>query len=222
MSFILILALLIRFPPDDKSNSNLSAPGDGCASQAWRGNFAEARAFFKMKHALPLKSITDKQKARFWSRVVKSEDPHGCWDWTGYRRGNYGRLELNGHKHGAHKISYVIHFGPVPPKKCVLHKCDNPPCCNPKHLRLGTQLQNVEDMFKKGRDHHASGPFSKERLLAAARGERNAGAKLKEGQVLELRKLHRSGFRPTDLAPQFGISNVQFWNIVSRRCWRHI
>jgi hypothetical protein len=104
---------------------------------------------------------------RFWSKVVKSDDPDGCWIFTGShgssiknRHKSYGSVNLRGAteqerflyvRSGAHVISWTIHFGRVPDGFDVLHKCDNRRCVNPEHLFLGTNQDNMDDMVAKGR-----------------------------------------------------------------------
>lgn len=79
----------------------------------------------------------------------------GCWLWLG-AWSTYGYGKVN--KHGkvvteAHRMFYEDRFGPIPDGMQVLHKCDTPPCCNPDHLFLGTQADNMRDMHRKGRWH---------------------------------------------------------------------
>lgn len=69
----------------------------------------------------------------------------------------YGRVMIrdNGGTELSHRIAWILVNGPVPPETpCVLHACDNPPCCNPAHLFLGTNDDNVADMVAKGRQAH--------------------------------------------------------------------
>lgn len=86
---------------------------------------------------------------RFLEKVDKSGS---CWVWTGYRvQFGYGIITTAKRRERAHRVSYRLHVGPIPDGLLVLHKCDNPPCVNPDHLFLGTDLDNKEDCKRKGR-----------------------------------------------------------------------
>ena len=91
---------------------------------------------------------------RFWSKVVKSKHPDGCWVWTG-ARGSKGYGSLARGERGltrlTHRISWEMHHGPIPDGMCVCHHCDSPPCIRPDHLFLGTDSDNMRDMNAKGR-----------------------------------------------------------------------
>lgn len=90
----------------------------------------------------------------FWLRVKKGT-PDECWLWTGARDTfGYGRVQLgrNSKRITASRTSWIIHNGPLESSKIlVCHKCDNPPCCNPNHLFVGTHLDNIRDAARKGR-----------------------------------------------------------------------
>lgn len=87
---------------------------------------------------------------RFMSRVAV--DPDGCWLWTGLAdQHGYGRIHFEGRVTRAHRVSWMIHEGPIPEGQKVLHRCDTPACVRPDHLFLGTQADNMADMNAKGR-----------------------------------------------------------------------
>jgi hypothetical protein len=89
---------------------------------------------------------------RFWERVDASAGESACWPYTGATRANgYGRLILRGKHELAHRMAYRFARGKIPDGLFVCHRCDNPPCCNPDHLFLGTHQDNVDDKTRKGR-----------------------------------------------------------------------
>jgi hypothetical protein len=88
---------------------------------------------------------------RFWSKVDKSGE---CWLWTAYRdHSGYGIFGLNGRNQRAPRVAYELLVGPIPQGMYILHSCDNPPCVNPSHLRVGTNLENVQDKMNRGREY---------------------------------------------------------------------
>lgn len=87
----------------------------------------------------------------FWSGVHKGK-PDECWPWRGLKSG-YGGMKLWGQTYPAHRIAYELTYGAIPMTKFICHKCDNPPCCNPAHLFLGTHKNNSDDMAAKGRGY---------------------------------------------------------------------
>lgn len=159
----------------------------------------------------PLRSLTD----RFWEKVDR-RGPDDCWEWTasrdkpGYGRLGTGRRSNKGNVETmAHRISYQIHHGPIPDNLLVLHKCDNPPCVNPKHLFLGTQLENVQDMIAKGRQKTSN-------------GDTDPHAKLDKSKVVIIREMVQRRVPYIQIAQDFHISVSLIEKIVSRRVWKHI
>ena len=139
----------------------------------------------------------------------------GCWEWQGCKnKQGYGHLldSENNRTTTAHRYFYAQYLGtPIPAGFQVLHRCDNPACVYPKHLFLGTQQDNVDDMISKGR-------MTDKRV-----GVDNYRAKLTEEQVLEI----RASYIPmktslVELGKKYGVTAQSIKGIVSRRSWKHI
>jgi hypothetical protein len=147
---------------------------------------------------------------RLWPRIRKTE---GCWEWKGTRsRGSkgYGVIGLGPGAGNAfvHRLVYELLVGPVPDGLCVLHHCDNPPCCRPDHLFLGTRGDNAEDRHAKGRDY---------------RGPRPWATKLTAEQVAAIwREYRASGIGHKRLAKKHGVSASAVRHILRGQTWRHV
>lgn len=132
--------------------------------------------------------ITDLE--RFENKIFYS--PCGCWYWTGTTNiVGYGRFSFEGKNHLAHRVSYLLHKGQLN-NLFVLHSCDNRLCVNPAHLCLGTQQNNVDDMFSKNRGRKMS-------------GERHHLAKFSNQQVIEMRSL-KNKMSHNKIAKKYGAS----------------
>ena len=142
---------------------------------------------------MPYADLTPKDVERFWSKVDTSAGPDGCWPWTaakvkfgyGYfsvRRGGRTRTWR------AHRVAYEQAYETDPGDMVVLHGCDNPWCCNPKHLSLGTHQDNENDKVSKGRQ---------------AKGERYSSSKLTEEMVREIRRAREAGESGPSLAKRY-------------------
>lgn len=149
----------------------------------------------------------DKLTERFNSRLSKmSRD--GCWIWDGARTsGGYGCLLVGDKLMQAHRYAYWRATGQHPRRKKVCHRCDVKRCCNPKHLFLGTQLDNMRDCVRKGR---------------FAVGERNNKTFLTTSDVRLLRRMYKQGWTQTQLAKRFALSSPGIHHIVTNRTWKHI
>lgn len=106
-------------------------------------------------------------RERFFHKTKKTEA--GCLEWTGtLHEFGYGQTTWKGKRYNCHRLAWEIYKGQIPRGMFVLHKCDNPKCCNVEHLFLGTQKDNIYDGFDKGRiDKNRLGRLRQERLKHA-------------------------------------------------------
>lgn len=139
-----------------------------------------------------------------------------CWYWVGARSDiGYGIFQ-SARSYGvpemmAHRISWTLFNGPVPKGLKVLHVCDVRCCVNPEHLFLGTQADNVHDMYRKGRNKPT---FSK--------GEANGGAKLTEAMVIEMRQIRTTGLSFKKIGTLFSVSPMTAYRAIVKQAWSHI
>lgn len=156
--------------------------------------------------------ITVNDINRFWPKVDKSMGQDSCWWWLGAKgKQDYGNWYAQGKYLRAHRAAYEIVYGEIPDGAVVCHTCDNPSCVNPRHLVLGTQKQNLNDMTRKGR-----------RSKKGAKGEANAKAKLTEHQVRAIRAEYAAGIKPRELKAKYPIKDSALWGILSGKTWQHI
>jgi hypothetical protein len=154
------LAMLQAHMADDTNKPALPKPG-AAAQAKYRKNWlasltpgqraarrvtdnAAARARYAAAKADSAGEVLTMKKTleeRFWAKVDKSGGPSACWLWTASTNKGYGQLEIDGRPEGAHRIAYKLSIGPIPNGLSVCHSCDNPPCCNPSHLFLGSKLR---------------------------------------------------------------------------------
>lgn len=141
---------------------------------------------------------------RLWAKVARGE-PNECWPWLGGISGRYGRLttdDVPSKSIAAHRVAWMSEFGPIPPGMQVCHRCDNPPCCNPAHLFLGTQRDNIHDMIAKGR-----------KALCQ---------KIPDETALLVRRRWRAGEDATSLSEEFGVSASYIRAIGLGRSRKHL
>lgn len=147
--------------------------------------------------------ITESVEARFWSKVDRSGGPNACWPWTAGRfASGYGAFTIGGRIAKAHRVAFVLSVGEIGDLR-VCHRCDNPPCCNPSHLWLGTDGENQRDKREKGRGRGAPGESSGKAKLA----------------WVDIETIRSSPESKRSLALRFGVSVSQIYRIVSRENW---
>ncbi len=151
----------------------------------------------------------------FWSKVGITSSIKDCWNWRGAKKPKgYGNIRVNKKYLTAHRVAFEVANGPIPEGLIVCHVCDNPACCNPNHLMLGTIKSNAADMVLKNR--HT-------KHLTASRGSKNVNAKLTESQIIEIRSLHKlEGTRAIELAERFEVTSSTIRNILNNKTWRHV
>lgn len=148
----------------------------------------------------------NRREELFWRKVGPPND-RGCRLWTGVPdRKGYGASCFKGLSTAAHRVAFLLAFGLLPKDRVVMHECDEPLCCNPAHLRLGTQAENMADMWRKGRGKIQHLHFV---------GEAHGRAKVTDEQVRAIRAEYARGNRSQQaIADQYGISQSQIGRIV--------
>lgn len=147
--------------------------------------------------------MTPADVARFWSHV-DVRGPEECWPWKRARSNGYGRFSVGGRRGRlaiASRVAFEIQNGPLTLGLEVLHRCDNPPCCNPAHLTAGTQSQNLAEMVQRGRS-------PKQKLTAR--------------DVRSIRRRRADGARVVDLATEYGVTPSNVSQIATGRTWKHL
>ena len=162
----------------------------------------------KRRPALPIAT-------RYWSKVKADAEQgaSGCWVWLARtNKDGYGFFSVSpGVTEYAHRMAWILINGPLQPGLCVLHHCDNPPCCRPSHLFLGTPADNTQDMMQKGRNK-------------TRHGEANGFARLTASDALAIRGLclSKSGGTQAEIALRFGVTEDTVNRINRGRTWRHL
>ncbi len=139
--------------------------------------------------------------SRFW-RLVDVRGADECWPWLGDLDKGYGVFFYGGRMRPAHELALSFTTGEARLSSLeTCHACDNPPCCNPRHLRFDNRAANVADMDERDR-------------------RVNGGARLTAAQVRVIRERRAAGARQKDLAAQYGITNGAVSLIVRGLQWR--
>lgn len=146
---------------------------------------------------------------RLMARVKKNEKT-GCWEYTGSLNGKgYGVLSINKTSVKAHRVSYEEFVGRIPGDLFVLHKCDNRKCVNPKHLFLGTHIENMQDMVRKGRSLRKP-------------GSKQPNSKLKESDISTIRSRLSSGESSKDISVSYSVTRTTISRIKNNKAWTHV
>lgn len=152
--------------------------------------------------------VVEFMESDFWSKVKRGAADE-CWEFQGPRhdRDRYGMFSVKNRIRRAHRVAYELGRGPIPESLCVLHECDNPPCCNPAHLFLGTKKRNMEDAKSKKRH---------------AYGSRHGRAVLNEDQVHTMRKQYAVGVYMESLARELNLHSITVMRAITGQTWKHV
>ena len=149
--------------------------------------------------------------ATFWAKV-KTGTAFDCWPWTGaLNTWGYGDVLYKGRRSNASRVAYLLSGGKVPKGLVVCHRCDNPACCNPKHLWVGTQAENLKDCRDKGRA----------RVLSGEEHPRPT-AKLTPKQVMDAKRAYANGTTQTALGLKYGVHSSTISRAVRGEKWAHL
>lgn len=148
----------------------------------------------------------------FWDSI-EIGSPDECWPHKGTKKGAYGSFRIPGYRpkqFRAHRLAWIFTHGHIPDNLYVLHKCDNPPCCNPDHLFLGTHQDNMDDMLKKGRKFLSNGELCHTHKLTSQ-------------DVIEIRRRYDPSKTTYQMmATEFGVSEQTIREAVTGVNWKHI
>lgn len=158
-------------------------------------------------------------EVRFNKYVIKNEDPDKCWGWKGaILKGGYGQMRTDGRCFSSHRVAYELYNGNIPDDMWVLHKCDRPVCCNPRHLFLGTAKDNSNDRDLKNRGARKKGIIP----IAPKLGSKHPNAVLNEDKVREIKSMLVAGKTGASIARLFNVTKENIYAINKGKAWKHV
>lgn len=146
---------------------------------------------------------------RFWANV-SVKGPGDCWEWQAGKSNGYGWMTMFGVKDRAHRHAWRLVNGEIPEGLFVLHKCDNPPCCNPNHFFLGTDMDNFQDAKRKGRT---------KRPQPDNRGEKCGSNKLSENDIRTICTRLDRGDNAKQMSLEYNVRAGTIHSINAGRIW---
>lgn len=161
-------------------------------------------------------------KESFLKNMDRSGGKRACWIWEKMvTKKGYGTVTYHQKHMRAHRVAYILFRGEIPEGMLVCHKCDNPSCCNPSHLFLGTNADNMKDRDRKKRQCRGEARSAVARKHSP-RGSRHHKAVINEDQVREIRVMHSKGIPRKKIAEHIGVRINVIHRVVTRRFWRHV
>ena len=157
------------------------------------------------RDTLPLPNWTADDVERFLAKIVRAGE-NECWEWTASKRDDYGRFRIGDNLYVATRLIWRLTHGIDPMGQLVCHTCDNPGCCNPKHLFLGTDKDNNTDKETKQRGKHP-------------KGETNGLAVLTTEDVITI---YQSAEPFSELGRKYGCTEANIRSIKEGRTWGHV
>lgn len=152
--------------------------------------------------------------AAYEDQVIRNKD--GCWGWSGsISSAGYSLIFCNHEIKWGHRFSFEYHREEIRQGYVICHHCDNPVCTRPDHLFQGTMKDNIQDCIRKGR-------FKLAPDESKAQGERVSGAKLKESQVIEIKKMIKEGMKNPEIARLYEVTHGNISCIRLGQTWKHV
>lgn len=158
--------------------------------------------------------VTAEQQHPVLSRIRKVEGPMDtpCWEWQGCKNEKgYGQVTYHGKRWIAHRLFYYLLTGTHPMAMFCCHHCDNPACCNPGHIFLGNNQDNMRDCSRKGRV-----------VIPGYKGEDHALAVLSEDQIRTMAAQYVAGTTKTELASQYNTAVTNVCMVLNGHTWGHV
>jgi len=202
--FILQLCL------EERGNILRKCTAEDCDRDVIAKNYCPRHYRIFKKHGYIKKSWFDLSITERIESKTKINELTGCLEWQGYLNvWGYAKIKHENTMKLSHRLVWELRYGDIPKDLCILHKCDNPKCCNIDHLFLGTHADNNIDMQEKGRGRYP-------------RGSECVHTELTEENVIEIRRMLSEKISYKKIYERFNIKSSAIKSIRNRHTWKHI